>query len=292
MIQEYLFVDDRQRSEVEKYRPDKVSVDISNIENSACWVVSYSLPGENRESAKSLSIVNTYIVEHFNPIVLANESSAYFNRILYPFINEFERKLRKLLYLKSAVYQGDRQTDNIKDLEKKTLGAIFELLFTDIEFIKNAKAKINDKNWHFAKNELILVLQGIGEDTLWDRLFGKDGDTLLRDNFLTVKNYRNDVMHARNIDYETFEKAKKLFDVINEQLDKEIGLIIQRVEDQCGDIAEAGFNDLLHTALQAQKLDTANLARLQEPLIQIQEVLSNTGYIQLQEVLQQNGSRS
>ena len=82
------------------------------------------------------------IVENFAPTVLINESLAYFNRKLFPYINEFERKLRKFLYLKSAIYTGEKRIENIRDLESKDLGEIFVLLFTDAEFVKASKTKV------------------------------------------------------------------------------------------------------------------------------------------------------
>lgn len=74
-----------------------------------------------------------------------NESAAYFNKSLYPYFNEFERKLRKLLYLKSALQHDATASQNIKELESKDLGTIFELLFTDTQFIKDVK-KASMKN--------------------------------------------------------------------------------------------------------------------------------------------------
>lgn len=103
MIQEYLFFDDTHREAVEKYAPAKVTVDIFDIENSTCWIVTYSAPHENEDTAKLLSQVNEHVVGNFCPTVLTNESSAYFNKKLYPYINEFERKLRKLLFSSPTV---------------------------------------------------------------------------------------------------------------------------------------------------------------------------------------------
>lgn len=252
MIQEYLFIDDTHRKAVEEYVPDKATREIHDIDNSTCWIVTYSLPGENEDSAKVLSQVNKYVVDHFNPAVLTNESSAYYNRKLYPHINEFERKLRKLLYLKSAIYHGEKKIDNIRDLEAKDLGVIFELLFTDADFVKSVRAKVNEKTWQFTKKEIIVTLQGLTEDTVWNNLLGAGSLTVLSENFLTVKNYRNDVMHAHNIDAETFREAKKLFGDINKQLDTEIGLIIKKAEETPDETVDSAFNETLNTALAAQ----------------------------------------
>ena len=85
---------------------------------------------------------------------------------------------------------------------------IFELLFTDAEFVKSVRTKVNEKTWQFTKKEIITVLQSISEDTVWNNLLGTDAVTSLSENFLAVKNYRNDVMHAHNIDTETYREEK------------------------------------------------------------------------------------
>ena len=271
MIQEYLFIDNTHREAVEKYVPDKATREIHDIDNSTCWIVTYSLSKENEDSAKALSQINKYVVDHFKPTVLTNESSAYYNRKLYPHINEFERKLRKLLYLKSAIYHGEKKIDNIRDLESKDLGVIFELLFTDAEFVKSVRTKVNEKTWQFTKKEIVAVLQSITEDTVWNNLLGTEAVTSLSENFLTVKNYRNDVMHAHNIDTETYREAKKLFSEINGQLDSEIGLIIKKAEESPEETADSAFNEVLNTALVAQNA-TSLLKQARDTIIEFSSV--------------------
>ena len=271
MIQEYLFLDDTHREAVEKYVPDKATREIYDIDNSTCWIVTYFLSKENEDSARVLSQINKYVVDHFKPTVLTNESSAYYNRKLYPHINEFERKLRKLLYLKSAIYHGEKKIDNIRDLESKDLGVIFELLFTDAEFVKTVRTKVNEKTWQFTKKEIVAVLQSITEDTVWNNLLGTEAVTSLSENFLTVKNYRNDVMHAHNIDTETYREAKKLFSTINGQLDSEIGLIIKKAEESPEETADSAFNEALNTALAAQNA-TSLLKQARDSIIEFSSV--------------------
>lgn len=271
MIQEYLFIDNTHREAVEKYAPDKATREIHDIENSTCWIVTYALPKENEDCAKALSQINKYVVEHFKPTVLTNESSAYYNRKLFPHINEFERKLRKLLYLKSAIYHGEKKIDNIRNLESKDLGVIFELLFTDAEFVKSVRTKVNEKTWQFTKKEIIAVLQSISEDTVWNNLLGTEAVTSLSENFLAVKNYRNDVMHAHNIDTETYREAKKLFTDINGQLDSEIGLIIKKAEESPEETADSAFNEVLNTALAAQNASNL-LKHARDSIIEISSV--------------------
>ena len=51
-------------------------------------------------------------------------------------------------------------------------------------------------------------LQKIDENTLWGDLFGKNSICDLPSRFLNVKNYRNDIMHAHNLNYDKYKKSK------------------------------------------------------------------------------------
>lgn len=125
MVQEYLFVSDEYRDEIQVLdKPDKVEIIIEDIENNKCWIAKISMPGENEKAAIALSKMDTEIVEKYKPAVLTNGSSAYFNKTLFPLINEFERKLRKLLYLASALQIDGASGDNIQNLEIQDLGTI------------------------------------------------------------------------------------------------------------------------------------------------------------------------
>ncbi len=272
MIQEYLFIDEKNKTEVESYKPDKVTTEFYNIDNSDCWIASYSIPGENENGAKILSDINEYVTNNFSPTVLSNGSSAYYNRMLFPFINEFERKLRKLLYLKSALNKGDKVVENISGLESKDLGDIFTLMFTDDDFIKSVKKTVNDKTWAFTKEEIIQSLNDIEENTKWDSLIGADAVSELRQNFVVAKNYRNDTMHAHNINTKTYKDAKKLFKKINEQLDKEIGKIIEVAETEPERMSESPFNSELSIAI--RELDLTRQIREAISSLQSPEVLA------------------
>ena len=272
MIQEYLFINDTYKAEIENYKPDKVTIEFYNIENSDCWIASYSMVGDNETGAKILSEVNEYIVNKFSPTVLSNGSSAYFNRMLFPCINEFERKLRKLLYLKSALNKGDKAVENISGLESKDLGDIFTLMFTDENFIKSVKTTVNDKTWAFTKDEIIKSLNEIVENTRWNRLIGPSAVSELKNHFVIAKNYRNDTMHAHNINTKTYKDAKRLFEKINDQLDEEIGKIIKTAEEEPEKLEDSKFNTELNLAI--QELDLAKQLREIVASVQSPEVIS------------------
>lgn len=258
MIQEYLFTDKVKRNLVMNYLPNGIERSISMFENSENWIVTYSLSHNDLEAAKQLSAVDEYVMQHFQPTVLTNESAAFFNKALYPMANEFERNLRKLLYLKSANSKNDIATDVIKDLEEKELGKIFECIFTDEDYNKEVRNKVKrDITWQFGKDELLRILNSIDEETLWDRLIGKNTVPTLRKEYLKVKDYRNDIMHAHNIDYSTYIDAKTIFRTINRELKSEIELEIKTAKEKPDHKEDNGFNALLGSSLMKANLQDA-----------------------------------
>ena len=268
MIQEYLFTSDEHRHTVEQYAPESCEKDIYDIDNSDCWIVTYSKEGTNESSAKILSSVHSYIVNNFHPTVLSNECSAYYNQALYPHCNEFERKLRKLLYLKSALSRDAKGSALIKDLESKDFGEIFTLLFSDAQFVQGTKALVNNKTWQFTKDEILAAIEAISENTVWDNLIGKDAVPLLRSDFAKVKSFRNDIMHAHSMETAKYNEAAKLIKEINKQLDAEIGNIIGTKETVQGDSAQ-DFNAALGDAI--RNMDEAqSIKNWQEQLIALQ----------------------
>lgn len=274
MIQEYLFVDSDFKSIIKEYSHNNVEVEIYSIDNSNCWIATFTSNGENEKSAKILSAVHEYIIENFKPTILSNGCSAYYNKALYPYYNEFERKLRKLLYLKSALCKNGEDENKIKDLEEKDFGEIFTLLFSDSKFVQNVRTAVNSKTWQFTKSEILVALQQITENAIWDNLIGQDSVPLLRSDFIKVKDYRNDIMHAHNMCASTYYEALKLIKGINEQLDYEIGRIFGESEKVVNSAHNQDFNAILGDAI--KDMDAPKHAnRLQEPLADIQTWISS-----------------
>lgn len=249
MTQEYLFINEKYKKEIESFTvSDKVQKKIKIIENSSCWTLSLNIDGENEEIAKLLDSLNIQICQNYKPTVLSNGCSAYFNKSLYPIVNEFERKLRKLLYLASAL-QGDNDSYKvINDIESKDLGEIFEALFSDSDFVKKVKEQINKKTWNFTRDELIACIESLKENTLWDTLLGTERVKTLRKKFNELRNYRNDVMHAHNINLNQFKLAKRLFQKVNAELDIAIRELIGAKEEN-EPTTPVDFNRKLSSAL-------------------------------------------
>jgi hypothetical protein len=219
MILEYLFSENVDRTAIASYASESVDFELQSITNSVKWVARYSCIGENESSAGILSAINVSLTEQFNPTVLINESSEYYNRKLFPLVNSFERKLRKLLYLVIAFNDSDKNTENLEAIEDKTFGVIFETLFSDSNFVNVTKKKVNGWSGQFTKKELLAEIGRIEEDTLWDRILGKFTVNKLREDFPKIRKYRNHIMHAHNIDKSTYVSIKELFETTNLQID-------------------------------------------------------------------------
>ena len=279
MIQEYLFTTDEHKAEIERFVvTDKIQKEIRNIENSSCWTLCLSINSESEEAAKLLDSLNTKIYERYKPTVLSNECSAYFNKSLFPIVNEFERKLRKLLYLASAL-QGDNDAHKvIIDLESKDLGEIFVALFCDSNFVKCVKEKINQKTWQFTRDELLALIKELNENTLWNELLGRDCVKTLRKRFGELRTCRNDVMHAHNINLTQYQLAKRLFQKVNTELDVAIGKLIGAKEEN-EPVTPTNFNSTLGSALFSvqSQVDTSGLfaaSEMLKGLVSVQSVIS------------------
>lgn len=268
MIQEYLFTTDKYKADLESLViPEKVFKEVEDIEDSECWTLTLSIDSESEEAAKLLDPLNIQICEKYNPTVLSNECSVYFNKSLFPIANEFERKLRKLLYLASSL-QGDNESHNvISDLEVKDLGEIFTTLFSDVNFVKGVKELVNQKTWQFTRTELLAAIEKLEENTLWATLLGNNLVKTLCKRFGELRTYRNDVMHAHNIDYNTFKTARNLFKKVNSELDLAIGKLIGAKKEN-EEVTPVDFNSTLSSALAAtqSQVDAINLFATSEVL--------------------------
>lgn len=238
MIQEYL-IENKQEIEYE-YKDNKlfkvafqsikkqVSDDTDeNAKNNEIWIVSFSTKNEGEKDAKVLSDLNESIVSKYTVIALRNESAAYFNRRLYPIINEFERRLRTLLYLQTRLGSDEEAKNIIKDLEGMDFGGLFEILFHDENFFIEARKYINLKDKTFTKRRILKEIGEMKENMLWTRLFGEELPKL-QQNFEQVRLYRNDIMHAHNINYQTYRSAKDLLESLNAEIQGYIDKLMGR----------------------------------------------------------------
>ena len=116
MLLEYLFFDKSKRSLVEQLNKDlqehwgklkkdgsPPSITYKDFDDGDCWIVRYEKKGNSEQTAIQFSEISENVCEEFSPTILTDESAEYFNKSLYPLVNQFERRLRKLLYLKVSL---------------------------------------------------------------------------------------------------------------------------------------------------------------------------------------------
>lgn len=252
MNQEYLIQDNAEIEAIKFYKPQNVEKRMFSANNGNCWYVRFSADGDNENAAKQLSSLDEHVQTSFHVTVLESGCSAYFNKRLYPIINEFENNLRKLLYLTSAINQDEKSTANITGLEAQDFGQIFTLLFVDNAFVDKVKGDIKNRNRdYFSKADVIASIESIDENTLWDVLLGKDSVPLLRKRFNDVRTYRNDVMHSHYINWKRYRDISDLYKKINVELDEAIN-DIEVVESKTP--SKPNFNQVLEGALRTQEL--------------------------------------
>lgn len=184
------------------------------------FMVAIELKGNSETVARKLSDINDSIVGMVSPIVLSNGVAAF----LYPLANDFERKLRKLIYAASALKPTENNT--IGNLEEQDFGTIFDALFLDHDFWNRVKGficsnKKTGEGWSGYYYELKAFLNKETENPLWDRLLPEQVPSL-REQFAEIRFRRNDIMHAHNINKLEYIKTRKLFEKVNQELDDAI----------------------------------------------------------------------
>lgn len=225
MIQEYLFYDRAIEKTLSTYGYDINSLVLYTDDfGKECLIARYETNSNNENDAKILSEINENLKGKYEFATLSNGASEYFNKSLFPLFNSFERKLRKLIYLASTYNEVREASEIVENIENYDFGKIFDELFTDVKFVQKVKTIVNDKGRNrYSKREIIKKLDQQTEDILWNKIVGDDNVSSLCSNFLDVKSFRNDVMHAHNITYKDYKLAKNLMTKINRELDVEIG---------------------------------------------------------------------
>jgi len=250
MQNKYLFLDETKNEEIRKLIKDSgirgkgISFSSSTIEKTGVWIITFSTTGNSKQDAINLSRFDAEVMR-FQPIVLENGASAYFNKKIYPLVNDFERLLREFLYLLVTQKQDDKEFINkVKDLEKKTFGNIYTDLFVDTEYMGRVKDLLTQSpSWRISKAEMYARLNQMEELTPWMKLAKSDDLLFIQGNFFRLKSYRNDVMHAHNINYDEYEEIVSLYTKCNGILLNEIRIIYGNKEIK--DVYIAGLSEVL-----------------------------------------------
>lgn len=210
-------------------------------------IFSFSKSGDNETTAKKLDEIKSQVFKSLdanNLFVITDGVSSYFCQRLYPQMANFERGLRKVLYLASIKSQDAKAIDVCKKIEQKEFAEIYQLLFSDTEYVVEARKIVNSKSPELSKYDIIKQLNGISESTLWDKLFNGQY-SYIPENFLDIKDGRNKTMHSRNVSFDEYAAIKNHLDksnrilkqIENDVLEKEdfnayevIGSIVKALE--------------------------------------------------------------
>ncbi len=253
MLQEYLVKDAAVKNNIEhidlsefnkKAREEIVRTTQESAEGSF-WIITFETRLNNEDSAKALDGLSKTVETQEGVIILGKGSSEYYNKKLYPLINDFERLLRKLLYLTAAIKKSEIASKNISDLEKLNFFQLFVLLFVDTKFTEQARKAINEKKDKFTKRQIIEELNNLKESTTWDSLIGNKLSPVLYGNLKELKQYRNEVMHAHNICSDEYENAKHLYETVNQEL----RTLIQKSEQSALSLPD-DFNETIQDAIE------------------------------------------
>ena len=265
MIQEYLLQDENIKKNISDYKPEKASIKLYQVEKGKCWYAQISVNGSDEQAARDLSDIDMYEQEHFAVTLLRSDCSAYFTNKLYPLLSSFERTLRRLLYIFSAINNNDESAKNIKELEEKTIGQIFTILFIDDAFVSRIKDRIKGVNRDFFSKDYILkLISSVDEKTVWDSLMGDDIVPTLRKNFQEVRSIRNNVMHAHNINWNEYENSRKLLRKIIKEMDTALDDV--SIKESIA-TKKPSYNHTLSDALKAQVPHIEGLGALQTTLM-------------------------
>ena len=179
--------------------------------------------------AKKLDELSQTLSEKYSElyITISSDSSQHFCKELYPLVVSFEIKLRQAVAISRALYEkGNVDLGSFyfdvdkkkKTLEEMDFGKIYEVVFTDTTLRERVK-KLHDRN--FTKEDLILRIKDLEEETLWRKLVGTDY-RYIESHFLAIEAFRNDVMHSHLIDYKSFQEARSILAEGNAELEMAI----------------------------------------------------------------------
>lgn len=222
MKNEYMFFTEQHFSDLDLTGYKKTDMAISktpvHIYQFECIDAEQNLKSEH--CAKQLDELTQRLREAYPDYfqIVNSESSKYFCEQLYPFVVNFEVKLRYVIYISRALYMKESIDKNsfliklrCKDsksnglaIENADFGQIYQVIFTD----ESLRSKVlSNYSGDMTKQDLIKKIQNIDETTMWQKWIGMR-DTYIAEHFLEIKDIRNDVMHNHLISYDDYITSK------------------------------------------------------------------------------------
>lgn len=212
MKSEYILYDNSKLEEILKLANEELTVDKREIVKSKNLLISFTTNNNEEKDAIKLFEINQKITSNYKVKMIRNEGLEYAHRKLYAFVNEFEFKIRRFLYLLNEDIDDKEIKKFIDEIESKNFGDIFYFLFIDENYCKN-------KNKNSNKNKSPKQAFNLEKKAFWNRDFSAIKKSIFKDNYKKLRNYRNDVMHAHNISWEKYKDISNLYFRTNNELD-------------------------------------------------------------------------
>ena len=259
---------------------------ITKIDGTDNYILTITHRNESMQDIKDMLEIEKNIIKKLNDekitfTTLINEPSSFLVKKLYSLAQDFENKLRKFICIalcdtndliqsaftsmKSEISKKIPTTPEFSNanltIEYSDLSNIFKFLFADKNLCKvlNEKKIIRDDNWLIHKQ-----LNERQNTTLWNSCFKDKYKYFHFDEYYeTIYNYRNDVMHFHNISYDTYIKARKLFNRAIKELNETLkSNIVLEVEDIFSNpFGLSAITDTLGLALSTFALNSTKLLR-------------------------------
>ena len=233
------------------------------------YIVTISIDSDSIDAAKTLSEIRENALDECSNFVLMLEDgpSEKFERVLFELIASFERRFRELLIVGICNEKGSLDDDLIRKLEEKTLGELFEIVFTDQEFNNKVKIVVNDKkSRRFEKKDLAKIIEQMEENSFWSRYFSDDRLPTVVEDHEFIRSYRNDVMHARRMLYQDYRYARTLVEKANKEMEREIYIRSTHVDFESLNEALSGFAESI-SKMMAQ-IDLSGTIRSLQSILQ------------------------
>lgn len=211
---EFLYKDDTYKNVIENLKEslglEENSITYTPVVQAGLNIFSFQKIGENEDTAKLLDGIKTTVLNSLSVeklFIITDEVSLYFSQRLYPQLANFERGLRKVLYIASMKSNDEDTIELCKKIENLEFAKIYEMLFSDTQYVNEAKKIVNSNSPAYSKHDILKKLSDITETTIWDKLFqGKY--SYISENFLDIKDGRNKVMHSRSLSYTEYSTIK------------------------------------------------------------------------------------
>lgn len=185
-------------------------------EGGKLYLLSFSFKGSSIAGARALSKLRCRLRDDANARLLVDDASSKFARVLYPRFAEFECKLRAAITLATCAEHDNFDDNRVKSLEELTLEGLGRQLYYDTSFQDKVKNRTKDS---FTKSEVVDFIVGLREDTVWTQLFGEDSLSTIRENYYSLCDVRNKVMHHKLITEKAYDCARKMLRTAIDELD-------------------------------------------------------------------------